>query len=78
MESNLANQTQSAEAVGDVEQWLHMYQQMSKIRQFEEKVNELYMSAKMPGLAHLYTGEEAVARLLAERHSYGFKTRESN
>jgi pyruvate dehydrogenase E1 component alpha subunit len=45
----------------DVEQWLHMYQQMSKIRLFEEQVNDLYMSAKMPGLAHLYTGEEAVA-----------------
>ncbi len=55
------NETLDAEAVGDVEQWLHMYQQMSKIRLFEEKVNELYMGAKMPGLAHLYTGEEAVA-----------------
>ena len=61
MESKQAKQTHAAEEVGDVEQWLHMYQQMSKIRQFEEKVNELYMSAKMPGLAHLYTGEEAVA-----------------
>ena len=61
MESKQANQTQGAEAVGDVEQWLHIYQQMSKIRLFEEKVNELYMGAKMPGLAHLYTGEEAVA-----------------
>jgi pyruvate dehydrogenase E1 component alpha subunit len=38
-----------------------MYQQMAKIRAFEEKVNELYKSAKMPGLAHLYSGEEAVA-----------------
>ncbi len=38
-----------------------MYQQMAKIRAFEEKVNELYQSAKMPGLAHLYSGEEAVA-----------------
>jgi len=45
----------------DVEQSLHMYQQMAKIRAFEEKVNELYQSAKMPGLAHLYTGEEAIA-----------------
>ena len=45
----------------DVEQSLHMYQQMAKIRAFEEQVNELYKSAKMPGLAHLYTGEEAVA-----------------
>jgi TPP-dependent pyruvate/acetoin dehydrogenase alpha subunit len=45
----------------DVEQSLHMYQQMARIRAFEEQVNELYKSAKMPGLAHLYTGEEAVA-----------------
>src|SRR5437588_6750257 len=34
---------------------------MLKIRLFEESVNELYTSAKMPGLAHLYAGEEAVA-----------------
>lgn len=45
----------------DVEQLLHMYQQMARIRAFEEQVNELYTSAKMPGLAHLYIGEEAVA-----------------
>src|SRR5450432_3470157 len=45
----------------DREEWLHMYEQMFKIRAFEEHVNELYMSAKMPGLAHLYIGEEAVA-----------------
>ncbi len=45
----------------DVEHWLHMYQQMAKIRTFEEKVNELYMKAVMPGLAHLYSGQEAVA-----------------
>ncbi len=45
----------------DVEQWLHMYQQMCKIRAFEEQANELYTSAKMPGLTHLYIGEEAIA-----------------
>jgi TPP-dependent pyruvate/acetoin dehydrogenase alpha subunit len=45
----------------DREEWLHMYEQMVKIRTFEEHVNELYTSAKMPGLAHLYIGEEAVA-----------------
>ncbi len=45
----------------DVEQYLHMYEQMAKIRAFEEQVNELYKSAKMPGLAHLYSGEEAIA-----------------
>jgi TPP-dependent pyruvate/acetoin dehydrogenase alpha subunit len=46
---------------GKRERWLHMYEQMLKIRVFEEHVNELYLSAKMPGLAHLYIGEEAVA-----------------
>jgi len=43
------------------ERWLHMYVQMLTIRVFEEHVNELYTSAKMVGLAHLYAGEEAVA-----------------
>ena len=44
-----------------VEQWLHMYRRMVSIRVFEEQVNELYTRALMPGLAHLYIGEEAVA-----------------
>jgi pyruvate dehydrogenase E1 component alpha subunit len=44
-----------------LEQDLHMYRQMAKIRAFEEQVHELYKSAKMPGLAHLYVGEEGVA-----------------
>ncbi len=44
-----------------VEHWLHCYEQMMKIRKFDEKVNELYMKALMPGLAHLYIGQEAVA-----------------
>ncbi|MFQ5814682.1 MAG: thiamine pyrophosphate-dependent dehydrogenase E1 component subunit alpha, partial [Anaerolineae bacterium] len=33
---------------------------------FEEHVNELYTSAKMPGLAHLYIGQEAVAAGVCE------------
>jgi acetoin:2,6-dichlorophenolindophenol oxidoreductase subunit alpha len=40
---------------------LRMYEQMQKIRAFEERVDQLYRGAKMPGLAHLYVGEEAVA-----------------
>jgi pyruvate dehydrogenase E1 component alpha subunit len=47
--------------VPDVEHWLHVYEQMAKIREFEEKVNDLYMKALMPGLAHLYSGQEAIA-----------------
>ena len=53
--------TQATEPRLELEQNLHMYRQMAKIRAFEEQVNELYKSAKMPGLAHLYVGEEAVA-----------------
>ena len=41
--------------------WMRMYRQMVSIRLFEEQVNELYTRALMPGLAHLYIGEEAVA-----------------
>lgn len=43
------------------EKFLRMYRQMIRIRLFEEQVNELYTRALMPGLAHLYIGEEAVA-----------------
>src|SRR2546423_8665963 len=53
--------TQAIEPRMELEQHLHMYRQMAKIRAFEEQVNELYQGAKMPGLAHLYIGEEAIA-----------------
>jgi TPP-dependent pyruvate/acetoin dehydrogenase alpha subunit len=43
------------------EKWLGAYRRMLMIRLFEEQVNELYTRALMPGLAHLYVGEEAVA-----------------
>lgn len=43
------------------EKLLRFYRQMLRIRLFEEQVNQLYTSAKMPGLAHLYIGQEAVA-----------------
>ena len=44
-----------------VDKRLRMYRQMLAIRLFEERVNDLYTRALMPGLAHLYIGEEAVA-----------------
>jgi len=44
-----------------VAQWIRMYTRMVMIRLFEEQVNELYTRALMPGLAHLYVGQEAVA-----------------
>jgi len=57
--------TKSKAAAGgaktDGELLLRFYRQMLKIRLFEEQVNQLYTSAKMPGLAHLYIGQEAVA-----------------
>src|SRR5213596_1838217 len=40
---------------------LRMYRCMVMIRLFEEQVNDLYTRALMPGLAHLYIGEEAIA-----------------
>ena len=41
---------------------LRMHRQMVAIRLFEERVNDLYTRALMPGLAHLYIGEEADRR----------------
>jgi pyruvate dehydrogenase E1 component alpha subunit len=53
--------TQPRETSEKVNLWLRMYRQMAAIRQFEAQVNELYTRALMPGLAHLYIGQEAVA-----------------
>ena len=49
------------DAASEIERGLRMYRRMVMIRLFEEQVNELYTRALMPGLAHLYIGEEAVA-----------------
>ncbi len=51
----------TAEIQERVDLWLRMYRKMLAIRLFEAQVNELYTRALMPGLAHLYIGEEAVA-----------------
>jgi TPP-dependent pyruvate/acetoin dehydrogenase alpha subunit len=56
-----AAENPSPGAVASEGPWLDMYRGMTTIRLFEEQVNELYRGAKMPGLAHLYIGEEAVA-----------------
>src|SRR5215831_7265062 len=45
----------------EIAQSLRMLRQMLKIRGFEDQANQLYTRALMPGLAHLYIGEEAVA-----------------
>lgn len=52
-----SSRTSSTEAA----KYLQMYRTMQAIRLFEEQVNDLYTRALMPGLAHLYIGEEAVA-----------------
>lgn len=48
------------------EKLLRLYRKMVAIRLFEEQVNQLYTRALMPGLAHLYIGEEAVAAGICE------------
>ena len=52
---------QASEVSQKLDLWLRMYRQMLAIRTFETEVNDLYTRALMPGLAHLYIGEEAVA-----------------
>lgn len=57
----IATDKSAANSQTKAAQWMRMYRQMVSIRLFEEQVNELYTRALMPGLAHLYIGEEAVA-----------------
>jgi len=57
----MATDVKKANVEQGVELWMRMYRKMWMIRLFEEQVNELYTRALMPGLAHLYVGEEAVA-----------------
>jgi acetoin:2,6-dichlorophenolindophenol oxidoreductase subunit alpha len=40
---------------------LKMYQDMVRLRRFEENVKDLFAANKLPGFVHLYIGEEAVA-----------------
>ncbi|HYL12620.1 MAG TPA: thiamine pyrophosphate-dependent dehydrogenase E1 component subunit alpha [Terriglobales bacterium] len=56
-----AAQRPEADSKVTVERWIRAYRRMVSIRLFEEQVNDLYTRALMPGLAHLYIGEEAVA-----------------
>jgi len=42
-------------------QMIDLYRRMVTIRLFEEKIIDLYARGLVPGLAHLYVGEEAVA-----------------
>lgn len=56
-----ASDTSKTEASSQAEICLRFYRQMVRIRLFEEQVNDFYLRALMPGLAHLYSGEEAIA-----------------
>lgn len=50
-----------APSTHNTDDYLRMYRQMVRIRSFEDQANQLYLTAKMPGLTHMYSGEEAVA-----------------
>ena len=45
----------------NTEHYMRMYRQMVRIRAFEDQANQLYLTARMPGLTHMYSGQEAVA-----------------
>lgn len=48
------------------QQYLNFYRTMQTIRTFEDRIADLYARGKVPGLAHLYIGEEAVAAGVCE------------
>src|SRR5438132_12147866 len=45
----------------DKSQLLHLYEQMTTIRAFEERAGKEFASGKVPGFVQLYAGEEGVA-----------------
>ncbi|MFQ5400222.1 MAG: pyruvate dehydrogenase (acetyl-transferring) E1 component subunit alpha [Anaerolineae bacterium] len=45
----------------NTEKWLDWYQQMVRIRCFEQRSSELYQLGKVGGFLHLYIGQEAIA-----------------
>ena len=57
------NPSAAKKAASDIpaDKLIRLYDRMVAIRLFEERVNDLYTRALMPGLAHLYIGEEAIA-----------------
>ena len=38
-----------------------IYKTMNEIREFEDKVHEIFGKGEIPGFVHLYVGEEGVA-----------------
>jgi len=55
------SQTAGEAGSSNTESYMRMYAQMVRIRAFEDQANQLYLSARMPGLTHMYSGQEAVA-----------------
>ncbi|PLR81297.1 pyruvate dehydrogenase (acetyl-transferring) E1 component subunit alpha [Bacillus canaveralius] len=53
--------TKSKELILSQEKAHWMYKKMLEIREFEDKVHELFATGILPGFVHLYAGEEAVA-----------------
>jgi TPP-dependent pyruvate/acetoin dehydrogenase alpha subunit len=60
-DSNAQRSRAELSGAGDRDHAIHLYRQLVRIRLFEDQVNDLYLNARMPGLAHLYSGQEAVA-----------------
>jgi TPP-dependent pyruvate/acetoin dehydrogenase alpha subunit len=50
----------------NTEAYLWMYRQMARSRTFEDNANQLYLSAKMPGLTGEITLSKAVNEAIAE------------
>jgi len=61
MDLATSNQEASVFAHHDKEFLVSLYRQMVSIREFEEQVQDLYNRTLIPGIAHLSSGQEAVA-----------------
>lgn len=66
MRDKLADKKEESRQIPDNKSLLKIYEQMLRIRLFEQKANELFAQGLVTGSMHLYIGQEAIAATAGE------------
>jgi len=66
MSDNLQDKKGGPLKMADHKRLLHIYEQMLRIRLFEQKAQELYVQGLVTGSMHIYIGQEAIAATAGE------------
>jgi TPP-dependent pyruvate/acetoin dehydrogenase alpha subunit len=66
MNDKFSEKEERPSIVADNKSLLRIYEQMMRIRLFEQKAQELYVQGVVTGSMHIYTGQEAIAATAGE------------